>query len=256
MSYKTLYHYSPVFLREDFTNFSDFRKIQYLLGLIRNQTNNLSSDILVFQTLVNVYLKNLKSFYDWLAVENVADIDQGYHDVLSTLLTVIQSAKGVRNRKVFVTSQVLRRLKRNFIGGLSKIKRGLDIIFTEGFLVNCNVESIQIVRYIINQGVGLGDRYRFNTSGRHAFLRKAEALNKNDVIGLLIFMRNPGQARKDNINGWLKYGRGLEVFRVLFLKGLRRNRIYYLFRTDREHDTYVRFMRDNSPNNVKFVEAA
>ena len=255
MSHKKLQNYSNIFLREDFTFISDQRKIKYLFDVIRNQVNS-RGDVLVIQSLVNVYLKHLKSFYDWLNVKDVPDIDQGYQEVLETLLTVVNTAKGVRNRDVFVTSQILRRLKRNFIGGLSKIKRGLDIIFTEGLLVKCNVEPIQIVRYIINRKIGLGDRYRFNTSGRHAFVRKAQALIKNDVIDLLDFLRHPGEPKKTKRNGWMRYGLKQDPFRIPFVPAVGRKKVYALFITDGEHRDYERFVDRNSPSNVNFRDAA
>ena len=229
MSYKSLKNFSKILNRQDFEIISDEANIKSIILIIKNKTSDPDGNEIEYINNINIYNKNLISFYKWLSpiTKGNKDLDQGFnlcYEVLSRASKLLQENELKRKS---ISNNYLRKFNKQFLKGLNRILQGIRISFDPLLLGNTRMQERQIVNFILDENEGFGRYYGFNSKGAFAFYKRIETFDRPDLI-LINSKLSRGPDRK--IRGWLDYGERNEKIRILAKKGfLGKVQIFFLY---------------------------
>jgi len=238
MSYKKLKNFQPIFDRPDFSYISDLTKIEEIANIILFYISNPDGKEASYIKLIEEFIKNLTSFYDSIAGYNVPNIKKGYLIVLDELQRCIRLFSGSESERRDISKRYLKKFTKTFLYGLSKLYDGIKAAFDPDIISSTKIDRNQFVRYILNSVEGLGKKFLFNGTGRHAFLNKINLLNMQELIATSRLLTKPSTNQIRMVNGWIDLGLGHTPVRILAKrKYFGKQRICFLYRLN-EHNDY------------------
>ncbi|MBI2574500.1 hypothetical protein HYV82_01295 [Candidatus Woesearchaeota archaeon] len=253
MAYEKLSNFRGIFRRDDFDFISDISKVNEVCTQIRRISSMSDAEINKALELLNAYINKLHSFCIWLNT-TLPDVQQGFSIVSQALESAINFlARHEPWQRGMVPERQLSKVKKDFLSGLSVLLSGIRAAFDTDIVSSTGINEEQMRRYFLDKTEGLGARFRYNTKGRHAFAKKLGSLGKELLItAARLLIRPAGSVR--TFNGWLDFGEGRSMLRILADSTGRRIYFLYVARQSSEHDSYKEQLR-TPPSKVQFEPA-
>lgn len=253
MAYEKLSNFTAIFRRADFDFISDISKINEVCSLISRISRTQGAEASKALELLKAYSDKLRSFYIWLNT-TLPDVQQGFLKASQSLGTAISFLeKHDLWQRSMVPERQLSKVTRDFLSGLSVLLSGIRAAFDPDIVSSTAINEEQMRRYFLDEKEGLGARFKYNRNGRHAFANKLGRLGKELlVIAMRLLIRPAGSVR--SFNGWLDFGEGRAMLRILADATGRKIYFLYVARQSSEHDAYKAQLRV-SPSGVLFEPA-
>lgn len=232
MSLEELKNFQSIFNREDFTYISDLNIIKEIRKIIIYCIPNRGCRDAYHIGILKSFLKNLKSFFDWLGAYNIPDIEFGYSNIEKILRECIQSISKER----IISDSEAKAMDNKFLYSLSRLLVGIKIAFEPEFVKSTNIGKKEYLRYILDKVEGLGRGFLFNTKGKHAFVNKIGKLNMEELVTTVRLLVRPSKNQIRFYNGWVDLGRKKDKVRILMINH-RKHRVYFLYKRN-EHKEY------------------
>ncbi|MEK6892398.1 MAG: hypothetical protein AABX25_04385 [Nanoarchaeota archaeon] len=237
MTYKELKNFQEIFGRKDFSFISEPVNIGEISEIILTKLANPDGNDEYYISKLNLFMNNSSSFFNWLGGAVIDEIKEGYTAIQQILSQIIGLFKQPPDKLAAIGRGYFRKFNKTFLYGLSRIMKGIRTVFNPELVSATNIDRNQLERFIIDKREGLGDRYVFNTTGNHAFIRKLKLLNKAELIVAERLLLNPQKARRTR-NGWIDFGEKRAPVRILVKpRTLLKDEVYFLFRIS-EHKDY------------------
>lgn len=128
-------------------------------------------------------------------------------------------------------------LEKDFLRGVALVSGVVSLVFDPSFNTSSvKVSSKQLREFILDETIGLGKKYAFNTVGKDAFLTRLRDMSVEELLVIKKLLENRKQAR--TVNGWLDFGSHRDAVRILGERSLfGKTKLYYLFKVT-EHARY------------------
>jgi len=238
VKHQKLERFRKIIHRSDFEHVLDMKMINTIILEYLPNPGNES----LYVHKIEEFLNNLESFCRWIGGD-IKNIKKGYVACEEELIKVIKLFKEQPLRRKAIPGKHLRKINKNFLYGLLRISKGVVEAFSPEIIGKTNLKPDQITRYILDDDVGLGKRFEFNSKGGYAFARKLGELNRQELVAVIKLLLKPSGNQVRLFNGWKDLGRGRAPIRILAkYKFLRKPRIYFLYRIN-EHPQYTRQLR-------------
>ncbi len=238
----SLLDYRHIISREDFNYISDaghFKEILDIFPFIQVHTGNEEAR----QETILDFLKQLKSFYEWLPGSSLSKVKSGYEMCSASLTQVHGSLGQPAASRSKISKGYVRKFRNSFEKGLGVMASGLQSAFEEHAMATA-LSAGQLRLYLLDNKVGLGRKFTFSDKGGDSPVAKSGKMNKRELVSAIITLLNPGREAEEK-NGWLGLGKGQNLVRFLMLRRrLRSPVVVFLFRLS-EHDRYVKFLNEN-----------
>lgn len=254
MGYKNLRNFQTILNRKDFSYISDHKKIKDVEEIILCRISNPDGIESIHIKFLEEFLENLTLFYDSITGHNILGIKRGYLIVFKELQRCIELFSEQEFKRKSISREYCKKFNKTFLYGLSKLLDGIRAAFDPDILSSTKIDREQFIRYILDKVEGLGKKFLFNKTGRHAFVNKISVLNMPELIVTSRLLVRPSGNQVRTFNGWRDLGLGHAPVRILSEhRCLRKDKIYFLYRLN-EHDTYAAQLRI-SPDKVAFSAA-
>jgi hypothetical protein len=254
MGYKNLRNFQTILNRKDFNYISDHEKIKEVEEIILYRISNPDGRELSYIKLLKEFLENLTSFYDSISGRNIPDIKKGYLLVIEELQRCIKIFTEPEFKRKSISRGYCKKFNKILLYGLYKLLDGIRAAFDSDIISSTKISRKQFIRYILDKVEGLGKKFLFNKTGRHAFVNKISAVNMQELIVTSRLLDRPSGNQVRTHNGWRDLGLGHAPVRILSEhRGFRKDRIYFLYRLN-EHNEYEAQLR-TSPDKLVFSAA-
>ncbi len=253
MAYEKLSNFRGILRREDFDFISDISKVNEVCSLIKKISLMPGAEVNKALELLKAYSDKLRSFYIWLNT-SLPDVQQGFSIVSQALAAAINFlGKHETWQRTMVPERQLSKVKKDFLAGLSVLLSGIRAAFDPDIISATGIDERQMARYFLDKTEGLGARFKYNKNGRHAFANSLGKLKKELLItAMRLLLRPAGSVR--TFNGWLDFGEGRNMLRILADSTGRKMYFLYVARQSSEHDSYKEQLR-TPPSKVRFEPA-
>lgn len=252
MSYKKLGDFREILGRDDFNRISDPIAIKNFFPIITYNVRNPSRDDDRCKRQAEQYRSDIRSFFEWFGkgIPEAALGCQKVHDVMNWTVSML----GMKElERASISGGYANKQKKTFIFGLSRLHEGLTRAFESSNVQHTKITGGQIARFIIDRNIGLGRMYQFNAIGRYAIgsrLRNPKELTYGEIINTLRLLELGYKKRTHH--KWIDFGDSSTPVRILAASSIiGRDKVYFLLKTNGEHDIYDRFM-DSEPNKSEF----
>ena len=254
MSYKKLRNFQSIINRKDFNYISDKKKIKDLEKIILYSISNPDGNESNYIKLLEEFLENLTSFYNSIEGHNIPDIKKGYLIVFEELKKCINLFSEPEFKRKSISRGYSKKFNKTFLHGLSKSLKGIRAAFDPDIISSTKIERGQVVRYILDDNEGLGKKFLFNKSGRHAFVNRVGNLNMQELIVTTRLLMRPSGNQIRWYNGWRDLGISGTQVRILSKhKILGKDKVYFLYKLN-EHLAYQTQL-NISPDGCEFSAA-
>jgi len=254
MSYKNLENFQSIFNRSDFNYISNHKKIKEIEEIILYCITNPNGKESSYVQLLEIFLKNLNSFYKSITGDNIPDMKKGYSIVFEELQRSIELFSEDELKRRSISRGYCKKFNKTCLYGLSKLLDGIRVAFDPDVVTSVNIEEAQYIRYILDDKEGLGKLFLFNKIGRHSFINKIDTLNMQELAVTVRLLIRPSGNQIRTINGWRDVGLGYTPVRLLCeRRAFRKDKVYFLYRLN-EHSAY-KSQLETSPNKVAFLAA-
>ena len=258
MAQEKLKNFKSIIDRDDFNYISEDRRIREVALTLENLWKSIHNDAekLYCAKLLRDYLEHFTSFYKNLVPENkvveknLQDLSKGYKIVCESIEMCIRILGGSDIERESISKQYCKKFSKTFSYGLTNILKGIRKAFEHNNLYAVNISRDQIIKYILDEKVGLGKRYLFNKMGKYSFMSRVGYLQKKELVETVKLLTNPSKKQIRKQAGWLDLGYGKDPIRILCSHG----RVHFLFKSN-EHQFYEKTLRGFSPKTAEFLAA-
>ena len=239
MAYKNLKNFKHIFGRGDFNYIGDLGHIGVITEILLYHLAVPDGKESTYIGLLEEYVKNLDSFCIWVKGSIIPYIQEGYIISKRELARAISILKSPENKRTSISGGYLRKFKKSFLYGLSRLLEGIRLAFDPSLIPATNIDRGQLVRYFFDKKEGLGNRFLFNKQGNQSVANKLNSLNRDELIKTIKLLLKQSQVRTTR-NGWIDLGSKATPIRILLIKhkllGFGRDIVCFIFRLAEHRD--------------------
>lgn len=255
MSYKNLENFTHIFNRQDYNGIGDLKNIKQITNIILKlkYVDLYEKDKQSLVSFLKNYLKNLRSFYNWINTKRISKIEEGVSTSITELTRTINLLNEPASNRSSVSRHSLKKFNKRFLYGLNQLLVGIRLSFQPDFVSFVNTTKNQLARYIIDGTEGLKTKFLFNRKGAHSFMNKINDMDKKELVSIENLLLKRTNIRM--INGWEDFGYGGTKVRILAKpKNFGKQKVYFLYHNNNtEHPIYENQLETHHEN-VDFVE--
>ncbi len=190
-----------------------------------------------FDQVCSNFLTLLDEFYVDFGINDLDDFIIAYNILNENFLRL-------KNRSNF-SKGYARKFKKIVVDAFLKIDKGFSKIFDYKAFTQIKVSDEIIRRYILDNQVGFGRKYRFNVD----FVKVLNKFCGNELIAVFRLFQEPKYNKKPN--GWNALGTGSEP-RILLDDRIFKKKVYFLFPISRHKDYDKILNSDRRPESFPF----